>query len=104
MAREKKRAPPKIKPPKETPAPSTKVEREKQKPLFDIPVSGEVPPLDLLDGPSDAGQRGYSADELESLSRLLELKLKDFGVVAEVVAVYPGPVVTRFETQPAAGV
>ena len=40
----------------------------------------------------------------ESLSRLLELKLKDFGVVAEVVAVYPGPVVTRFEIQPAAGV
>ena len=104
VAKEKKRAPPKIKPPKETPAPSSKVEREKQKPLFDIPVSGEVPPLDLLDAPSDAGQRGYSADELESLSRLLELKLKDFGVVAEVVAVYPGPVVTRFEIQPAAGV
>ena len=104
VAREKKRAPPKIKPLKETPAPSTKVEREKQKPLFDIPVSGEVPPLDLLDAPSEAGQRGYSADELGSLSRLLELKLKDFGVVAEVVAVYPGPVVTRFEIQPAAGV
>ena len=104
VAREKKRAPPKIKPLKETPAPSAKVEREKQKPLFDIPVSGEVPPLDLLDAPSEAGQRGYSADELGSLSRLLELKLKDFGVVAEVVAVYPGPVVTRFEIQPAAGV
>ena len=104
VAKEKKRAPPKIKPPKQTTAPSTKVEREKQKPLFDIPVSGEVPPLDLLDAPSDAGQRGYSADELESLSRLLELKLKDFGVVAEVVAVYPGPVVTRFEIQPAAGI
>jgi S-DNA-T family DNA segregation ATPase FtsK/SpoIIIE len=104
VAKEKKRAPPKIKPPKETPAPSIKVEREKQKPLFDIPVSGEVPPLDLLDARSDEGQRGYSADELESLSRLLELKLKDFGVVAEVVAVYPGPVVTRFEIQPAAGV
>ena len=67
-------------------------------------MSGEVPPLDLLDAPSDAGERGYSTDELESLSRLLELKLKDFGVVAEVVAVYPGPVVTRFEIQPAAGV
>ena len=67
------------------------MEREKQKPLFDIPVSGEVPPLDLLDAPSEAGQRGYSADELGSLSRLLELKLKDFGVVAEVVAVYRAP-------------
>ena len=104
VAKEKKRAPPKIKPPKAAPAAGAKVEREKQKPLFDIPVSGEVPALDLLDAPADIGQRGYSADELESLSRLLELKLKDFGVVAEVVAVYPGPVVTRIEIQPAAGV
>ena len=104
VAKEKKRAPPKIKPPKPVDMPGAKVEREKQKPLFDIPVSGEVPALDLLDAPPDAGARGYSADELESLSRLLELKLKDFGVVAEVVAVYPGPVVTRFEIQPAAGV
>jgi S-DNA-T family DNA segregation ATPase FtsK/SpoIIIE len=104
VAKEKKRAPPKIKPPKPVDMPGAKVEREKQKPLFDIPVSGEVPALDLLDAPPDAGGRGYSADELESLSRLLELKLKDFGVVAEVVAVYPGPVVTRFEIQPAAGV
>jgi S-DNA-T family DNA segregation ATPase FtsK/SpoIIIE len=38
------------------------------------------------------------------MSRLLELKLKDFGITAEVVAVYPGPVITRFEIQPAAGV
>ena len=104
VAREKKRAPPKIKAPKAAPFPGAKVEREKQKPLFDLPVSGEVPALDLLDAQAEEGQRGYSADELESLSRLLELKLKDFGVVAEVVAVYPGPVVTRFEIQPAAGV
>ena len=104
VASEKKRAPPKIKPPKEPVAAGVKFEQERQKPLFDLPISGEVPPLDLLDAPSDVAQRGYSADELESLSRLLELKLKDFGVVAEVVAVYPGPVVTRFEIQPAAGV
>ena len=104
VAKEKKRTPPKIKPPKPVEVPGAKIEREKQKPLFDIPVSGEVPALDLLDAPPESGQRGYSADELESLSRLLELKLKDFGVVAEVVAVYPGPVVTRFEIQPAAGV
>jgi len=104
VAKEKKRAPPKIKAPKPVSATGAKVEQEKQKPLFDIPVSGEVPPLDLLDAPSEIGQRGYSAAELESLSRLLELKLKDFGIIAEVVAVYPGPVVTRFEIQPAAGV
>ena len=104
VAKEKKRAPPKIKAPKPISPTGAKVEQEKQKPLFDIPVSGELPPLDLLDAPSEIGQRGYSAAELESLSRLLELKLKDFGVIAEVVAVYPGPVVTRFEIQPAAGV
>ncbi len=104
VAKEKKRAPPKIKAPKPVSPAGSKVEQEKQKPLFDIPVSGELPPLDLLDVANDAGQRGYSAAELESLSRLLELKLKDFGVIAEVVAVYPGPVVTRFEIQPAAGV
>ena len=105
VASEKKRTPPKIKPPKEPVAAGVKFEQEKQKPLFDLPISGEVPPLDLLDAPpGDVAQRGYSADELESLSRLLELKLKDFSVVAEVVAVYPGPVVTRFEIQPAAGV
>ncbi|MBM14414.1 MAG: cell division protein FtsK, partial [Halieaceae bacterium] len=104
VAKEKKRVPPKIKPPKPAQMQGKKVEREQQKPLFDIPVSGGGPALDLLDAPSDSSQRGYSADELESLSRLLELKLKDFGVVAEVVAVCPGPVVTRFEIQPAAGV
>ena len=48
--------------------------------------------------------RGYSKEALEGLSKLLELKLLDFGVTAEVVAVYPGPVVTRFEIQPAPGV
>ena len=72
VASEKKRAPPKIKPPKEPVAAGVKFEQEKQKPLFDLPISGEVPPLDLLDAPpSDLEQRGYSADELESLSRLL---------------------------------
>ena len=47
---------------------------------------------------------GYSKKNLEAMSRLLELKLKDFNVVAEVVAVQPGPVITRFEIQPAPGV
>ena len=84
--------------------PSLRSEKEKQQPLFDAPVAGEVPPLDLLDPPADTGPRGYSREELESLSRLLELKLADFGVTAEVTAVYPGPVVTRFEIQPAPGV
>ena len=101
---QKRKNPPKIKAPEPKAEPSQRVEKERQKPLFDMPVTGEMPPLDLLDVAADVGSRGYSKDELESLSRLLELKLQDFGVTAEVTAVYPGPVVTRFEIQPAAGV
>lgn len=63
-----------------------------------------LPSLDLLDAPELQQQQGYSEDELEQMSRLLESKLKDFGVVAEVVEVNPGPVITRFELQPAPGV
>ena len=51
-----------------------------------------------------ARSRRYSAEALEAMSRLVELKLKDFGVEVEVVAVHPGPVVTRFEMRPAPGV
>ena len=101
---EKRKNPPKIKAPEPKAETSQRLEKERQKPLFDMPVTGEMPPLDLLDVAQETGPRGYSKDELESLSRLLELKLQDFGVTAEVTAVYPGPVVTRFEIQPAAGV
>ncbi|MBT6332553.1 MAG: cell division protein FtsK, partial [Halieaceae bacterium] len=101
---QKKKNPPKIKAPEPRPVPSQRIEKERQKPLFDTPIVGEVPPLDLLDVAAETGPRGYTKEELESLSRLLELKLQDFGVTAEVTAVYPGPVVTRFEIQPAAGV
>ena len=104
VAKEKKRTPPKIKPLAVNKEPGARVEKEKQAVLFDAPVAGEIPPLDLLDPAPDSGGRGYSREELESLSRLLELKLADFGVTAQVTAVYPGPVVTRFEIQPAAGV
>lgn len=104
VEKEKKRTPPKIKPLLNKSEPSKRIEKEKQQPLFDAPVAGELPPLELLDPPQDTGPRGYSKEDLEALSRLLELKLADFGVTAEVTAVYPGPVVTRFEIQPAAGV
>ena len=83
---------------------SARVEREKQKSLFSTKVKGELPPLDLLDQPTEGHKKGYSSEALEGMSRLLEIKLKDFGVEVEVVAVIPGPVVTRFEIQPAAGV
>ena len=79
------------------------MEKERQVPLFDAPKSGELPPLQLLDDPA-ARESGYSQEALEAMSRLVELKLKDFGVEVEVVAVLPGPVVTRFEMRPAPGV
>ena len=104
VEKEKKRKPPKIKPPVKAIEKSERAEKEKQQPLFDAPVTGELPPLELLDVRVRDPERGFSKDALEALSKLLELKLADFGITAEVVAVYPGPVITRFEIQPAAGV
>ncbi len=86
------------------PQPSVRVEKEKQTSLFDVPVTGELPPVSLLDPSDEKGDKGFSEESLNAMSRLLEIKLKDFGVLAEVVSVLPGPVVTRFEIQPAAGV
>jgi len=80
-----------------------RVAREKQQNLFEnLPVDA-LPPLKLLDEPGDQ-QSGYSKAALEALSRQVELKLADFGVQVDVVAVHPGPVITRFELQPEAGV
>jgi len=99
-----KRLPPKIEPTVPPVKQSPRAVKEKQGELFTGPVTGTLPPLSLLD-PADADKKaGFSRESLEALSRLLELKLKDFGVVAEVVSVLPGPVVTRFEIQPAPGV
>jgi len=67
------------------------------------PSKGVLPSLELLDK-RDTRVRGYSAVELEEMSRLVEDILNDFNVVVEVVGVLPGPVITRFELQPAAGV
>jgi S-DNA-T family DNA segregation ATPase FtsK/SpoIIIE len=78
-------------------------ERDRQVPLFEPPASTELPALSLLDDPPPK-EGGYSPEALEAMSRLVEIKLNDFGVEAEVVAVHPGPVVTRFELKPAAGV
>ncbi len=82
---------------------SARVEKERQVPMFDNVTATDLPPLSLLDD-VPPHEPSYSADALEAMSRLVELKLRDFGVEAEVVAVHPGPVVTRFELQPAAGV
>ncbi|MGH1485926.1 MAG: DNA translocase FtsK [Cellvibrionaceae bacterium] len=100
----KERIPPTISKPVVKPTPSLRAQKEKQTTLFDTPVTGELPPISLLDPSDNNHGKGYSEESLEGLSRLLELKLQDFGVTAEVVSVLPGPVVTRFEIQPAPGV
>ncbi|MBL4607256.1 MAG: DNA translocase FtsK 4TM domain-containing protein [Pseudomonadales bacterium] len=84
---------------------SDRSEREKQVNLFDA-QPGDLPPLGLLDqgDNSGSGGRGYSRDALKGMGELLIEKLKDFGVVAEVYDIIAGPVVTRFEIQPAPGV
>ena len=83
---------------------SDRAHRETQIPLFTgASGEGELPPLALLDEPKQQA-KGYSEETLEALSRQVELKLKDFRIDAQVVGVFPGPVVTRFEMQPAAGV
>jgi S-DNA-T family DNA segregation ATPase FtsK/SpoIIIE len=97
------RAPPRIEPPAPVVEKSERVEKERQVPLFEAPKAGELPPLKLLDDPPPR-EPSYSAEALEALSRLVEMKLKDFGIEVEVVAVQPGPVVTRFELRPAPGV
>lgn len=101
----KQRTPPTINEPETKPVPSPRAEREKQQPLFiDEKVVGVLPPLNLLDMQDKSAEKGYSKDSLEHMSRLLEVKLQDFGINANVVEVLPGPVVTRFEIQPAAGI
>ncbi len=93
-----------IVPPVVTPAKSERVEKERQVPLFtDLPGDSTLPPISLLDA-APAAQETISADTLEFTSRLIEKKLKDFGVEVSVVAAYPGPVVTRYEIEPATGV
>jgi S-DNA-T family DNA segregation ATPase FtsK/SpoIIIE len=83
--------------------PSKRVAKEKQQPLFKNMPADSLPPLGVLDEPHDQPP-GYSEDALKALSRQVELKLADFGVQVDVVAVHPGPVITRFELEPAAGV
>jgi S-DNA-T family DNA segregation ATPase FtsK/SpoIIIE len=97
------RLPPRIEAPAPVPEKSERVERERQVPLFDAPKSSELPAMSLLDEPGSREQ-SYSEDALEAMSRLVEIKLRDFGIEVEVVAVQPGPVITRFELRPAPGV
>lgn len=89
--------------PTTTIAKSQRVIKEKQTPLFsDLPDS-PLPPLHLLDEPAKDFEI-LSKETLEFTSRLIERKLKEFGVDVKVVAAFPGPVITRYEIEPAVGV
>ncbi|UCV00387.1 DNA translocase FtsK [Acidovorax radicis] len=82
---------------------STRVVKERQKPLFTEMPDSKLPLVDLLDGPLQR-QETVAPETLEMTSRLIEKKLKDFGVEVRVVAAMPGPVITRYEIEPATGV
>jgi DNA segregation ATPase FtsK/SpoIIIE, S-DNA-T family len=103
--RQKNKPKPRIEPQlvEEVAQPSQRTVRERQQPLFKNLPEGSLPPLELLDSAPEQAP-GYSKETLEALSRQVELKLADFGVQVDVVAVHPGPVITRFELQPAAGI
>lgn len=98
------RSPVKIEPKVMQPStPPKAVQKAKQKPLFDDIPTGPMPVMELLDEP-EPPKNHFSEEALEAMSRLVELKLKDFGVEAQVMEVHPGPVITRFEIELAPGV
>jgi S-DNA-T family DNA segregation ATPase FtsK/SpoIIIE len=82
---------------------SERVAKERQKPLFVEMPDSKLPQVDLLDG-ALLKQESVAPETLEMTSRLIEKKLKDFGVEVRVVAAAPGPVITRYEIEPAIGV
>ncbi len=82
---------------------SERLERERQQTLFADSTEGGVPPVMLLD-PASNEVDPPSAESLEFTSRLIETKLAEFGVEVKVLAAYPGPVITRYEIEPATGV
>ncbi len=84
-------------------APSERRQKERQVPLFSELSGANLPPLDLLDE-AEPDIEAITGETLEFNSRLIERKLKDFGVDVTVVAAYPGPVITRYEIEPATGV
>ena len=81
-----------------------RIEKERQTPLFFDAPGEALPPLHLLDEASHNNEDLPSADTLEFTSRLIERKLADFGVSVQVMSAHPGPVVTRYEIEPATGV
>ena len=82
---------------------SERVVKERQKPLFNELPDSKLPQVDLLDSLT-LRQEGVAPETLEMTSRMIEKRLKDFGVEVRVVAAAPGPVITRYEIEPATGV
>ena len=82
---------------------SERVARERQKPLFKDLADTKLPQVDLLDA-APGRVETVTAESLEMTSRMIEKKLRDFGVEVRVVAASPGPVITRYEIEPATGV
>jgi S-DNA-T family DNA segregation ATPase FtsK/SpoIIIE len=82
---------------------SKRASEQRQVKMFDSSTDNIIPDLNLLNE-APAQQQGASKESIEALSSLLELKLKDFGIIATVEEVLKGPIVTRFEINPAAGV
>ncbi|HEX6138699.1 MAG TPA: DNA translocase FtsK 4TM domain-containing protein [Casimicrobiaceae bacterium] len=82
---------------------SERATREKQRPLFTDMPDSPLPPLSLLEDAPPAAET-VGSETLEFTSRLIERKLADFGVAVKVLAAYPGPVITRYEIEPAVGV
>ena len=101
--REEEHPPLVIAPPPREIRKSERVHKEKQAPLFESLPDTPLPPVKLLDDGGDDGEP-LSSESLEFTSRLIEKKLSDFGVSAKVLAAYPGPVITRYEIEPAVGV
>ena len=99
----KERKTPRIDPVAQPPAFSEREEKERQMPLFEAPPEGTLPSLKLLDV-AEVPKNRVAKAALEAVSRQVELKLADFGIEVQVVAVHPGPVVTRFELDPAPGI
>jgi len=97
------RTPPRIEPVIKEPKSSVREQKERQVPLFRTDGQTELPPLALLDDQLET-TNPVSTAALEAISRQVELKFADFGIEVQVVAVHPGPVITRYEMQPAAGV
>jgi S-DNA-T family DNA segregation ATPase FtsK/SpoIIIE len=101
--REEDHPPLRIEPPVVEIKKSERVQKEKQAPLFENLPDTPLPPLKLLDEATADGEQ-VTPETIEFTSRLIEKKLSDFGVAVKVLAAYPGPVITRYEIDPAVGV